>query len=342
MLTLVPPTRTSRSDSALAEIDSQAGRNRHIGLLVYRDFDPLDLTGPLEAFFWAEHHAPGSYRLSVMSLGGGLLDSKVLRIDTQPAINEGLDTLIVVGGRVDHALRDAALIDYVRRAARSVRRIASVCTGAFILAEAGVLDGRAATTHWYAADNLRASYPSVRVRGESIYIKDGNVWSSAGISAGIDLALAMIEEDLGREIALEIARMLVVYLRRPGNQAQQSLLLKHDTPSDVIQRVLHYAREHLCEELGVEQLARVAHLSVRQFSRAFRAATGTTPAKAVEQLRVESARPLMDNAQWSLDEIARSVGFKDSGHMRAGFLRACGVTPQALRRRARATSDEAV
>ena len=184
---------------------------------------------------------------------------------------------------------------------------------------------------------LQESYPGVRVRGESIYIKDGNVWSSAGISAGIDLSLAMIEEDLGRELTREIARMLVVYMRRPGDHAQESLLLKHDTPSDAIQRVLHYAREHLREALSVEQLARVAHLSVRQFSRAFRAATGTTPAKAVEQLRVESARPLIENTAWSLDEIARSVGFRDGGHMRAGFLRVTGQTPQVLRRRARTT-----
>jgi transcriptional regulator GlxA family with amidase domain len=334
-LALVPP-RSSEPNGQRR--NPGAGQRRgplRIGVLVYPGFDLLDLSGPLEAFFWAEHHAPGSYELRVMSPSGGLVESSALRIETQPLVTDKLDTLIVIGGRVERAVRDESLIAYVRASSRHARRVASVCTGAFVLAEAGLLEGKSATTHWYATDRLQTAYPGVRVRGEDIYVKDGNVWSSAGISAGIDLSLALIEEDLGRDVALAIARMMVVYLRRPGGQPQRSLLLQHDAPCDAIQRVLSHAREHLQTDLSVERLAAVAHLSVRQFSRVFRSATGSSPAKTIERLRVESARPQVEAGRLTLEEIAPTVGFKDASQMRASFMRVLGVTPQALRRAVR-------
>lgn len=330
-----PHCQTNLSDQRAAAKGVLRSATRQIGLLVYPGFDLLDLSGPLEAFFWAQHHVPGSYQLRVMSVSGGLVHGGPLRVETETVVRHGLDTLIVIGGRVDQATCDTELIEYVRAAASGVRRVASVCTGAFVLAQAGLLDGRAATTHWSAIERLQTAFPSVRVRQQCIYVKDENVWSSAGITAGIDLSLALIEEDLGRELALTIARMLVVYMRRAGDQPQQSLLLEHDALTDRIQRVLSYAREHLREPLRVEHLAAVAHLSVRQFSRAFRAATSTTPAKAIERMRVESAKHQVEHGHDSFDEIAHSVGFTSAGQMRASFLSAFGDTPQALRRRAR-------
>jgi transcriptional regulator GlxA family with amidase domain len=178
------------SDARAAAKRTLRSEPRQIGLLVYPGFDLLDLSGPLEAFFWAQHHVPSSYQLRVMSMTGGLVHGGPLRVETETTVRHGLDTLIVIGGRVDHATCDTELIEYVRAAGSGVRRMASVCTGAFVLAQAGLLDGRAATTHWSAVERLQTAFPNVRVRKQCIYVKDGNVWSSAGITAGIDLTRA--------------------------------------------------------------------------------------------------------------------------------------------------------
>ncbi|NUB17539.1 AraC family transcriptional regulator, partial [Azospirillum brasilense] len=183
-----------------------------------------------------------------------------------------------------------ALAAAVAAAASHTRRIASVCTGAFILAASGILDGRLATTHWFYAPRLQARYPELRVDGDRIHTCDGGVWTSAGLTAGIDMTLALIEEDLGQESARSLARMLVVYYRRPGGQYQYSSLLNFDPGSDRIRRTLSFARENLAKDLSVERLADVAHLSVRQFGRAFSAATGITPAQSVCRYRVETWR----------------------------------------------------
>jgi transcriptional regulator GlxA family with amidase domain len=208
--------------------------------------------------------------------------------------------------------------------------------GAFLLAASGLLDGRRATTHWRYAARLQAAYPLVRVDGDRIFIDDAGVWTSAGMTAGIDMALALIEEDLGVSVARAVARMLVVYYRRPGGQYQHSSLLELDAESDRIQDVLAFAREHISETLSVEQLADVAHLSVRQFSRAFVASTGMTPAKAVERLRVEIARPRVEEGRELLGVIAQSVGFANPQRLSQSFVRVLGRTPQDLRRDARA------
>jgi transcriptional regulator GlxA family with amidase domain len=215
------------------------------------------------------------------------------------------------------------------------RRIASTCTGAFVLAEAGLLDGRRVTTHWRRARDLQARFPKVKVEEDRIFIIDGPVWTSAGMTAGIDLALAMIEKDLGADVARAVARQLVVYHRRAGGQSQFSALLELEPKSDRIQNALAYAKRNLGSPLTVGQLAKAAHLSPRQFSRAFRAETGQSPAKAVENLRIEAARLMMEQSRHPIDIIARQTGFADRDRMRRAFLRAFGQPPQVIRRNAR-------
>ncbi|MDQ7770720.1 helix-turn-helix domain-containing protein, partial [Serratia nevei] len=219
---------------------------------------------------------------------------------------------------------------------RRARRIASVCTGAFILAACGLLDGKRATTHWYHAARLQQSYPRIRVDSNRIFIRDGDIWTSAGISAGIDLALALIEDDLGATLAAAVARQLVVYHRRPGGQSQYSLLLALNPSSDRMRAALSFAREHLHLPLSVADLADAACLSERQFGRLFRAETGQTPAKVIEQLRVEAARVRIEESAEPLEAIARSVGFSDPERMRRAFIRVFGLSPQAIRRLGRA------
>jgi transcriptional regulator GlxA family with amidase domain len=244
-----------------------------------------------------------------------------------------LDTVIVGRGT---ARSTPGLIEFVRQSVGRYRRVAATCTGAFILAEAGVLDGRRATTHWKRARELQARHPKVKVEEDRIFIIDGPVWTSAGMTAGIDLALAMVEQDLGVDIARAIARHLVVYHRRAGGQSQFSTLLELEPKSDRIQSALAYAKQNLHAPLAVEQLAKAAHLSPRQFSRAFRAETGQSPAKAVENLRLEAARLMMEQSRHPIEVIARQTGFADRDRMRRAFLRAFGQPPQAMRRNGRA------
>jgi transcriptional regulator GlxA family with amidase domain len=307
---------------------------RHVAFFVYPGFLLLDLSGPLEAFATANDLAPGSYRFSFMSIAGGEVESSSgLCVSTEAGVAAAIDTFIVAG---DPGLSDAAVsddtVEFIRTAAIGARRTASVCMGAFMLAASGLLDGRRATTHWCWASRMKARYPAVRVDGDRIFVNDGGIWTSAGMTAGIDLALALIEEDLGRDIARTIARMMVVYYRRPGGQMQYSSLLDLDPASDRIRRALTFARENLTDPLSVEQLADEARLSVRQFSRAFRAATGMPPAKAVERLRAEAARPLVEDGRETLEAIAAAVGFADAERMRRAFVRTFGQSPQAMRR----------
>lgn len=272
------------------------------------------------------------YAVEVLSeKGGPVLSSIGVPVETRPIDDRTFDTMIFTGG-LKPSRSTPELVSYARRSADTARRIASICTGAFVLAEAGVLDHRKATTHWLYARDLKARFPDVRVEDDRIFITDGSVWTSAGASAGIDLALGLVEDDLGQEIARSTARKLVLYHRRAGGQSQHSTLLDLDAKSDRIQNVLTYARRNLAAPLSVEELAEVAHLSPRQFSRAFHAETGQSPAKAVENLRVEAARVMMEHGRHSLDIIARETGFADRERMRQAFLRAFGRSPQAIRR----------
>ncbi|MBB3211404.1 transcriptional regulator GlxA family with amidase domain [Herbaspirillum sp. Sphag1AN] len=311
---------------------------RQIGFLLFLDCSLLDFTGPLTAFDVANRLAGHQhYQLRVMSEQGGLLESASgIAVITRPLERAPLDTLIVAGGAGPReGLLSATLLDYTQHAAAQARRVASVCTGAFVLAAAGLLDGKRATTHWRMATRLQRMHPAVQVDSDKIFIKDGKVWTSAGISAGIDLALALIEEDHGAELARAVARELVVYHRRPGGQSQFSSLLAMDPPSGRIRQALSYARDHLHESLSAERLAEVACLSRRQFDRAFSAETGQTPAKAIEKLRAEVARPRVEAGDESLENIARAVGFDDPERMRRAFLRVFGYAPQAIRRATR-------
>ena len=281
------------------------------------------------------------YDIHFMSVEGGPLRTSVgMRVETTPFGAGDFDTLLVGGSNAIQPVEPAAA-DFVRDAAPRARRIASICTGAFVLAAAGLLDGRRATTHWLHARELKTRHPAVNVDEDRIFINDGPVWTSAGMTAGIDLALALIEQDFGPDLARAAARKLVVYHRRAGGQSQFSTLLELEPKSDRIQKALTFARQNLRTELTVEKLAEAAHLSPRQFSRSFQAETGQSPAKAVEHLRVEAARIMMEESAHPIDVVARETGFADRDRMRRAFLRAFGQPPQVLRRNARADEHRA-
>jgi len=312
----------------------------HVGFLVFPEFNILDLSGPLAAFDVPRHEVrPTPYLLTAFSeAGGDVVSSSGVSVATTALERIPLDTLIVAGGRgAIAASQSPSLVEHVKRIAQSARRVASVCSGAFLLAEAGLLDGRRATTHWEYADRLQGTYPRVRLEVDQIYLQDGNLWTSGGVTAGIDLSLAMIEEDLGPLAAQRAARVLVVYHRRVGGQSQFSEMLQMEPDTDRMRRALNFAREHLHEELSVERLAEAAHLGTRQFTRLFVRETGETPAKAVERLRAEVAHTQLTGTTASIETIARQVGFATAERMRRAFLRLYGHPPQAVRRMGRSS-----
>ncbi|WP_437331746.1 GlxA family transcriptional regulator [Sorangium sp. So ce394] len=307
---------------------------RTIGLIVYPGFSAMSLAVTTVFETANRHVGTPEYKLTLLSERGGPVATSIgVEIQTAPFGRRAFDTLLVAGN-AEGSPGPPGVARYLRAAARRTRRIAGMCTGAFALAEAGLLDGRRATTHWYFAHSLQRKHPSVAVDDDRIFIADGPIWTSAGMSAGIDLALALVEADLGVDVARMVARKLVVYHRRAGGQSQFSALLDLDAKSDRVQTALAYAREHLSADLSVEQLARAAHLSPRQFSRVFREETGQSPAKAVERLRVEAARLMMESGRFSVDEVARENGFGNRERLRRSFVRAFGQPPQALRRAA--------
>ncbi|PZP27918.1 MAG: AraC family transcriptional regulator [Roseateles depolymerans] len=230
------------------------------------------------------------------------------------------------------------VLRFLRRAQRHARRIAGLCTGGFVLAQAGLLDERRATMHWAYGRELQARHPAVRVEDDRIFIIDGPMWTSAGMTAALDLALAMVEKDLGEAVARSVAHKLVMNQRRAGGQSQHSEMLEMTPKSDRIQQTLDYARSRLKQPLSVEQLADIAHLSPRQFSRVFTAETGVSPAKAIEGLRLEAARLMIEQSRHPLEVVARETGFRDRRHLREVFMRNFGVPPQATRRSARASA----
>ncbi|GAN79560.1 GlxA family transcriptional regulator [Acidocella aminolytica] len=311
-----------------------------IGFFLYPGHQILDFAGPFGAFEAVARIAGRPlYELEALSQAGGLVrGSGGALVESRAAKEVALDTLIVVGGDIT-PMRAPGQVAAVRALAQETVRIASVCTGAFLLAEVGLLAGRRATTHWRVAHLLQREYPAVRVEADHIFIADRGVWTSAGITAGIDLALALIEADHGIEVARGVARELVVYHRRSGGQSQFSSLSEMEPATDRIRLALAFARDHLSEQLGVERLAEAAHLSPRQFSRAFRRETGETPARAVERLRVEAARLRLRDGAEPVEQIARGVGFTDPERMRRAFVKLHGVPPQAIRRAARKEVD---
>jgi transcriptional regulator GlxA family with amidase domain len=305
---------------------------RKIGFIIYPAFSPMNfaVTSVFETANWKV--GSEAYEVTLVSEHGGPVATSLgYEIQTSSFKRRTFDTLIVAGSIAAPAATPA-LLNYLRSAAHRSRRIASICTGALVLAEAGLLDGRRATTHWHFARNMQRRYPKIAVEEDRIFIIDGPIWTSAGMSAGVDLALALLENDLGAEIARAVAKMLVVYYRRAGGQSQYSTLLDLDATSDRVQTALAYAKEHLSTPLSVDALANAAFLSPRQFSRLFREETGRSPAKAIEQLRVESARLMMEAGRFSAEEIARKNGFGNRERMRRSFVRAFGQPPQAIQR----------
>lgn len=275
------------------------------------------------------------YAVTVLSdTGGAVASSLGMRFETRAFGRAAYDTL-VIGGQLEPRASSAATLGYLRRKAAATRRVASICTAAFILGEAGLLDGRRVTTHWQFARALQARHPQARVEDDRIFVEDGGVWTSAGMSAGIDMALGMLDADYGPELARGVAQMLVVYHRRAGGQRQHSALLELDAKSDRVQDALDFARRNLKQPLTVEQLADAAHLSPRQFSRIFCAETGESPARAVEGLRVEAARLMLETTLHPVEVISRETGFHDPDRMRRAFLRRLGQPPSVLRRAAR-------
>ena len=305
---------------------------QRIGLIVFAEFQLMGLN--IATVFELANRAAESqlYDIRVLSERGGLVGtSNGITVDTAAFDDSVYDTLIVTGN-MSYAPASAAFIRFLKTAPDRTRRLAAICSGAFFLAEAGLLDGRRATTHWARARELQTRFPNVKVEEDRIFIADGMIWTSAGMTAGIDLALAMVANDMGDKMAKLVARTLVMFQRRSGGQSQHSALLELDAKTDRIQRALAFAKENLSAPLSVEQLAEAAHLSPRQFSRAFRAETGQSPAKAVENLRVEAARLMMDQGRHSIDVVARETGFADPERMRRAFRRAFGQSPQAIKR----------
>ena len=317
---------------------------RVVDVLTYPAVQLLDVTGPLQVFasandLVAEAGGTRPYLLNVVAQGGeGARSSAGVDLAAGPLTQSGeaLDTLLVAGGEgAEAAAKNPAVVDWVRERASEARRIASVCTGAFLLAAAGVLDGRRAATHWKYCDRLAQRFPTVHVEPEPIFVRDGPVWTSAGVTAGIDLALALVEEDLGRSIALAVARYLVVFLKRPGGQAQFSASLALQAAADRFGALHDWISAHLADNLSLAALAGQAEMSERSFSRHYAEATGQTPARAIERLRVEAAGNLLLESRLPIKRIARRCGFGSEETMRRSFVRLLAVTPQEYRSRFR-------
>ncbi|MEE7462108.1 AraC family transcriptional regulator [Methylobacterium fujisawaense] len=308
---------------------------QRVGFVVYPGYSMMALAA-VPAFEVANLAADAAtYDIHFISEHGGPVGTSAgMNVETEAFGETPFDTLIIGGGTFVQP-STPGLVALVQRAAENARRVAAICTGAFVLGEAGLLDGRRVTTHWMHARELQSQFPDCSADTDRIFINDGPIWTSAGMSAGIDLALALIEADLGHAVTKEIAKKLVLYHRRAGGQSQFSTLLDLDAKSDRIQAALTYAKQNLHRPLSVEELAQAAHLSPRQFSRVFHAETGQSPAKAVENLRVEAARVLMERSRHPIDAVADQTGFADRNRMRRAFLRAFGQPPQAIRRNAR-------
>ena len=315
---------------------------RVIEVLAFPSVQLLDVTGPLQVFasandLIAEAGGTPPYVIRVVAQGGQGVTASAgvgLMAGPLPPVDAALDTLVVPGGQgVETAAADPALVDWVRARAKQARRTASVCTGAFLLAASGVLDGRRAVTHWSFCAELARRFSAVRVEPDPIFVRDGPVWTSAGVTAGIDLALALVEQDLGRTVALAVARYLVVFLKRPGGQAQFSATLLLQTAEDKFGALHDWINGHLADDISLPVLACQAGMSERSFSRRYTEATGLTPGRAVERLRVEAARRMLSESRLPVKRVSQRCGFGSEETMRRSFLRLLAATPQDYRAR---------
>jgi transcriptional regulator GlxA family with amidase domain len=315
---------------------------RAVDVLAFQAVQLLDVSGPLQVFATANElalaaGAAAPYGPRVVSLRGELVTASagvVLATAPLPSVRTAVDTLLIAGGPGVHAAAaDAIILDWVRKCAAGARRTASVCTGAFLLAAAGVLDGRRATSHWSHCGELARRFPNIRVEADPIFINDGSIWTSAGVTAGIDLALALVEQDLGRAAALAVARHLVVFLKRPGGQSQFSAALSLQTDDDRFGALHDWIERHLADDMSLSVLAGKAGMSERSFSRHYAESTGRTPARAVEQLRVEAARRLLSDTTLPMKRISQRCGFGSEETMRRSFVRLLAASPQDYRAR---------
>jgi transcriptional regulator GlxA family with amidase domain len=335
--------KTAIIDHPPATTPMRPVKSRRIVFAVYDGVSLLDLAGPLEAFrVAAAFGGPNgvSYECVVASVRGGPVktaDGVALVAESVRSLHRNpIDTLVVSGAfAVDDVTRDRALIQWVRGRAASCRRVCSVCIGSFLLAAAGVLDGRRSATHWMHAPLLAARYPRVTVEPDAVFVRDGAIWSSAGVTTGIDLALALIEQDAGRDLAMKVARILVVYLRRSGGQSQYSALLaaQAESESETFDELERWISEHLSSDLKVEALAERVHMSPRNFARLYAAKRGRTPAKAVEAFRIDAARRRLEETDDRIESIAKVCGFGSEERMRSAFLRNMKIPPREYRRR---------
>ncbi|MFJ1665694.1 GlxA family transcriptional regulator [Streptomyces bottropensis] len=314
---------------------------RTVLVVLFDGVQSLDVTGPLEVFAGAEQHTPGTYRIGTASLDGTPVRTSsglTLVPDHSLAAAPTPHTLLVPGGQGTRSPAPET-VAWLREHGPRAKRLVSVCTGAILLAEAGLLDGRRATTHWAYCDTLARHHPAIEVDPDPIFVRDGDIATSAGVTSGIDLALALVEEDIGRDAALTIARHLVVFLRRPGNQAQFSAQLAAQTAQrEPLRDVQQWITEHPAADLGVERLAARARLSPRHFARAFRAETGMTPGRYVDRVRLEHARRLLEDTADGVEEISRTCGYGTAEAMRRAFVKALGASPAEYRRRFRPAS----
>ncbi|MFE7240253.1 GlxA family transcriptional regulator [Streptomyces sp. NPDC057580] len=311
---------------------------RSVLVVLFDGVQSLDVTGPMEVFAGASRFPDVTYGLRTASLDGAPVRTSVgltLVPDGSLADAEPPHTLLVPGGQgTRHP--DPALVDWLRTQALHAERLVSVCTGALLLAAAGLLDGRRVTTHWVVAEHLARAYPDVEVDPDPIFVRDGKLATSAGVTAGIDLSLALVEEDFGRQVALTVARHLVVFLRRPGNQAQFSAQLTAQTARrEPLREVQHWITEHPDDDLSVDALAARARLSPRHFARAFQTETGMTPGRYVDRVRLEHARRLLEDTTDGVAGIARTCGYGTPEAMRRAFIKALGAAPAEYRRRFR-------
>jgi transcriptional regulator GlxA family with amidase domain len=342
--------RTPRHSKVTRLVAPAKPSTRRVAIVTYPDAQSLDVTGPFEVFAMtnqyvqeSERQAVAPYAIEILAARPGpVAMSSGMRICADRAyasVRSGIDTLVISGGNVYAAAGDRQLRAWLQAMARKVRRLASVCSGAFILAEAGLLDGRRATTHWLGVALLQRRYPRITVEADAIFVRDGNVYTSAGVTAGIDLALALLEEDLGHPTALAVARRLVVFLKRPGGQSQfSSHLAAQAVPQGLLRDLPEWIVDHVDGDLSVEALAARAAMSPRNFARVFLRASGVTPAKFVERARIDAARRLLENDGLSLEDVAGRCGFASGEHMRRTFLRHLRVVPMDYRRRFRAAS----
>jgi transcriptional regulator GlxA family with amidase domain len=302
----------------------------HIAFALFDDVNVLDVAGPLEAFWLAAKsgkESPPRYRISTVSLEGGHVRSSsgILFETTRCDALDQVDTLIVPGGGSPKSPKvPEGMVQWIAETAPQVRRLCSVCTGAFLLAAAHQLDGCRATTHWAAVDLLRKRAPKAQIEEDRIYVREGNIWTCAGVTAGIDLALALIEDDYGYEAAMEVARYMVVYVRRPGSQSQLSTTFSLQAADDSFTALHAWIRENLTQDLTVERMAEIAGMSVRTFSRRYRDETGRTPARAIADLRLEAAQSAIERGASSLKRIARDYGFGNERNLRRALQRGSG------------------